>query len=81
MKFKTKHEEKVICRGVFSAFFPPITFRIPEGRQAFEEEDPDIEKRNRDIEDGHSEVEENEVEHPPNIKAVKKSKKIKPAYC
>ena len=62
----------------FSQHFPSITFRIPEGRQVFEEEDPDIEKRNRDIEDGQSEVEENEAEHRPNIKAVKKSKKIKP---
>ena len=28
--------------------------------------------------DGQREVEENEVEHWPNAKAVKKSKKIKP---
>ena len=62
----------------FSQHFPSIAFRIPEGRQVFEEEDPDIEKRNRDIEDGQSEVEENEAEHLPNINAVKKSKKIKP---
>ena len=58
VKFKTKREEKVICRRVFWAFFL-ITFRIPEGRQAFKEEDRDSEKRNRDIEDGQSEAEEN----------------------
>ena len=61
----------------FSQHFPSIAFRISEGTQVFEEEDPDIEKRNRDIEEGQSEVEENEAEHRPNIKAVKKSKKIK----
>ena len=61
----------------FSQHLPSIAFRMPEGRQVFEEEDPDIEKRNRDIEEGQSEVEENEAEHRPNIKAVKKSKKIK----
>ena len=48
---------------------------MPEGRQVFEEEDPDIEKRNTDIEDGQNEVEENEAEHRPNIKAVKSRKK------
>ena len=62
----------------FSQHFPSIVFRIPEGRQVFEEENPDIEKRNRDIEDRQSEVEENEAEHRPNVKAVQKSKKIKP---
>ena len=43
MKFKAKREEKYFIEG-FSQHFPSITFRILEGRQAFEEEDPDIEK-------------------------------------
>ena len=59
----------------FSQHLPSIAFRMPEGRQVFEEEDPDIEKRNTDIEDGQNEVEENEAEHRPNIKAVKSRKK------
>ena len=49
-----------------------------ERRQAFEEEDPDIEKRNREFVDGQSEVEENQVEHRPYIKWYKKSKKTRP---
>ena len=53
----------------FSQHFLSITFRIPEDRQAFDEEDPDIEKRNRDIEVRHSDDEENEFDHRLNIKA------------
>lgn len=61
----------------FSQHFSSIAFRKLEGRQTFKENDPDIEKKNSESEDYQSEVDENEVEHRPNIKAVNKSKKTK----